>query len=149
MTDLINPDYYKKHKIQVTDAISAWNLNFTLGNVVKYCVRADSKGKDTDLEKALWYICKELEVKYGRKEYQNFTQSHQQNFEQGKKEQSSSVPRTSQDLVRSTIQLRKHPPTPLTEDKLERISTAIVRKPYTDRSSNVEQIKYSNAEVQK
>lgn len=149
MTDLINPDYYKKHSIQVTDAISAWNLNFTLGNVVKYCVRADSKGKATDLEKALWYICKELEVKYGRKEYQNFTQSHQQNITQKTNTESPTLSRTTQNMVGSDLQLRKHPTTPLTEDKLERVSRSIVLKPYSDRSSNIEQIKYSNAKVQK
>ena len=26
MTDITNPDYYKDYKIEVTDAIIAWNL---------------------------------------------------------------------------------------------------------------------------
>lgn len=38
------------------------HLSFTLGNVVKYVLRADHKGKPIeDLEKAAWYLNREIE----------------------------------------------------------------------------------------
>ena len=41
--------------------IEAWNLGFHLGNAVKYICRADTKGTPiTDLEKARWYIDREI-----------------------------------------------------------------------------------------
>lgn len=45
--------------------IEAWRLGFNLGNVVKYISRAGKKeGCDIidELEKAKWYICRELEL---------------------------------------------------------------------------------------
>lgn len=37
--------------------IDAWDLNFCLGNTVKYISRADHKGKRLeDLKKARWYL---------------------------------------------------------------------------------------------
>mgnify|MGYP003625945956 FL=1 len=37
--------------------IEAWNLNFSLGNVVKYISRAGKKNETIeDLEKASWYL---------------------------------------------------------------------------------------------
>lgn len=42
--------------------IEAWNLGFNLGNVVKYISRAGKKGnKLEDLEKARWYLQREIE----------------------------------------------------------------------------------------
>ena len=42
--------------------VEAWNLGFCLGNVVKYVSRAMLKGNPVeDLEKALWYLKRELE----------------------------------------------------------------------------------------
>lgn len=41
--------------------IEAWNLNFCLGNTVKYIGRADHKGnKLEDLKKAAWYLAHEI-----------------------------------------------------------------------------------------
>lgn len=42
--------------------IEAWNLNFCLGNAIKYILRAGKKDKNhvQDLEKALWYLSREL-----------------------------------------------------------------------------------------
>ena len=38
------------------------HLSFTLGNVVKYVLRADHKGKPVeDLEKAAWYLDREIQ----------------------------------------------------------------------------------------
>jgi hypothetical protein len=57
-----HPPHYKKHPsgvecIQITE-----HMNFCLGNAVKYIWRADHK-KDAieDLQKAAWYIQREIE----------------------------------------------------------------------------------------
>lgn len=56
-----HPIHYNMGRIEVIDAIEDWNLNFNLGNVVKYVARADHKGNpNEDLYKALWYIRREL-----------------------------------------------------------------------------------------
>ena len=63
MSNSVNhPSHYNVGKIEVIDAIEAWELNFSLGNAVKYIARADYKGKPIeDLEKARWYIDREIE----------------------------------------------------------------------------------------
>lgn len=46
--------------------IEAWDLGFCLGNVVKYISRAgkkDSSKEIEDLEKALWYLEREIKNK--------------------------------------------------------------------------------------
>ena len=61
--DNINPKYYKC-KVEVIDAIEAWGLNFHRGNAIKYIARAGKKNKETeieDLEKAAWYINREIQ----------------------------------------------------------------------------------------
>ena len=41
-------------------------LSFTLGNVIKYVLRADHKGKPIeDLEKAQWYLAREIKRRKG------------------------------------------------------------------------------------
>lgn len=59
---LVNhPKHYQGNGIEVIDIIEAFELNFSLGNAIKYILRADKKGnKKQDLEKALWYINNEL-----------------------------------------------------------------------------------------
>jgi len=61
--NLINhPEHYQSNGIEVIDIIDSFNLNFNLGNSIKYILRADKKGnKKQDLEKALWYINHELQ----------------------------------------------------------------------------------------
>lgn len=63
MNPTINhPAHYNVGKIEVIDAIEEWDLNFNLGNAVKYIARADHKGKPLeDLNKALWYVNREIE----------------------------------------------------------------------------------------
>lgn len=63
MSNNVNhPSHYNVGKIEVIDAIEAWELNFSLGNAVKYIARADHKGNPIeDLEKARWYIDREIE----------------------------------------------------------------------------------------
>ena len=60
--NLINhPVHYQGNGIEVIDIIDSFNLNFNLGNSIKYILRADKKGnKKQDLEKAVWYLNHEL-----------------------------------------------------------------------------------------
>ena len=55
-----HPDHYLQSTgFEVIDVIEAWDLNFCLGNAVKYVARAGIKNpekKKQDLEKAVWYI---------------------------------------------------------------------------------------------
>ena len=54
--DKINPDYYIGTKIQVSDFIQEFNLDYFQGNIVKYVVRHKQKNGLEDLEKAKWYL---------------------------------------------------------------------------------------------
>jgi hypothetical protein len=62
MTDLINhPPHYKADGIEVIDVIEAFDLNYRLGNVVKYVLRHNYKGSpENDLRKASWYLDREI-----------------------------------------------------------------------------------------
>ena len=64
MEDLVNhPDHYKSGGLEAIDVIEAFGLqnDFFLGNVVKYVLRADKKGKFLeDLEKASWYLNRKI-----------------------------------------------------------------------------------------
>ena len=56
-----HPAHYKVGGIETIDFIEAKKLNYNIGNVVKYLTRADHKGnRKQDLEKALWYLEREL-----------------------------------------------------------------------------------------
>lgn len=60
-SDPVNhPSHYTSHPsgvecIQITE-----HMNFCLGNAIKYLWRADSKGGIEDLQKAKWYIEREI-----------------------------------------------------------------------------------------
>ena len=57
-----HPNHYNKGKFEVIEVIEDWHLGFNLGNAVKYIGRCEHKeNKKQDLEKALWYIKRELE----------------------------------------------------------------------------------------
>lgn len=57
-----HPKHYNIGAIEVIDAIEDWNLNFNLGNSIKYIARCEHKGhKKEDLEKAIWYLKRELQ----------------------------------------------------------------------------------------
>jgi hypothetical protein len=60
--EMVNhPDHYQGNKTEVIDIIEDYDLGFSLGNAIKYILRADKKGnKKQDLEKAIWYINREL-----------------------------------------------------------------------------------------
>ncbi len=56
-----HPAHYQSNGIEVIDIIENFDLNFNLGNTVKYVLRAGKKGnKKEDLEKAVWYLKREL-----------------------------------------------------------------------------------------
>ena len=64
--DLVNhPPHYKSGGIETIDFIEAKDLNYRLGNVVKYVSRAGKKSTDPvqDLEKALWYLQREINAR--------------------------------------------------------------------------------------
>jgi hypothetical protein len=60
--DMVNhPPHYTVNGIEVIDVIENYKLNYKLGNVVKYILRADLKGNRLqDLKKALWYLQREI-----------------------------------------------------------------------------------------
>lgn len=66
MSDPINPDHYRiGRKFEVIDVIEDWNLNYRLGNTVKYIGRNGRKANEDRIEglrKANWYL--EREIKY-------------------------------------------------------------------------------------
>ena len=65
MTDLLTPDYYKgKTGLQPKQLIKDFDLDFFLGNVIKYVCRAGKKPGATkldDLIKAKDYLNEEIE----------------------------------------------------------------------------------------
>ena len=61
MAEKVNhPDPYggENNPYEAIKVIEAWDLNFHLGNVVKYISRAGKKSKNNveDLKKAEWYL---------------------------------------------------------------------------------------------
>ena len=63
-TNDIGPQYYKRGSIQVWDFVRDQELNFHLGNVIKYVCRAGHKFDDIDdLEKAIHYLQNEVEFR--------------------------------------------------------------------------------------
>lgn len=63
MSDSVNhPNHYQSDTIEVIEIIEAFNLNFHLGNVIKYILRAGRKGdRLEDLKKAQFYLNREIE----------------------------------------------------------------------------------------
>jgi len=62
--EMVNsPDHYKgRNGYEAINLIDMFGLNFNLGNVVKYVIRADKKGKRLeDLMKADFYLNREIE----------------------------------------------------------------------------------------
>lgn len=68
-----HPPHYKSGGLEAIDVIEAFELNFHLGNTMKYILRAGKKaGEDdsindrrrkaiNDLEKSAWYLAREIE----------------------------------------------------------------------------------------
>lgn len=64
--DAVNhPPHYRAGGIETIDFIEAKDLNYRLGNVVKYVSRAGKKESDPvqDLEKAAWYLKREIDAR--------------------------------------------------------------------------------------
>ena len=71
--ELVNhPKHYggKDNPYEAIKVIEAWDLGFCLGNTVKYISRAGKKDETIqELEKALWYLKREIKnLKDGKKE---------------------------------------------------------------------------------
>lgn len=64
-----HPPHYQSDKgIEAIDIIEAFSLDFCLGNVIKYVLRAGKKGdRKEDLEKAAWYLKRAIEKDDGNK----------------------------------------------------------------------------------
>lgn len=59
-----HPSHYNSGTIEVIDAIEDWGLGFNRGNAVKYVARAGKKDgtpEVEDLEKAVWYLNREIQ----------------------------------------------------------------------------------------
>lgn len=59
-----HPPHYggANNPYEAIKVIEAWDLGFNLGNTVKYIARAEHKGTTVqDLEKARWYLDREIE----------------------------------------------------------------------------------------
>lgn len=64
LANVDHPSHYNVGSIEVITVIDDWNLDFCLGNAVKYIARAGHKDINTyveDLEKAKWYIQHEID----------------------------------------------------------------------------------------
>ncbi len=59
-----HPSHYggEKNPYEAIKVIEAWDLNFSLGNVLKYMSRAGKKSDNVleDLKKAAWYLNREI-----------------------------------------------------------------------------------------
>ena len=63
-TSETGPEYYRRGSIQPWNFIRSQELNFHLGNVIKYVCRAGYKDDDIeDLSKALHYLSNEIEFR--------------------------------------------------------------------------------------
>ena len=68
MPDTIDhPNHYRADSgCEVIDVITSWELNFALGNAVKYIARAGLKHDAVnDLQKAIWYLQYEVDQRTG------------------------------------------------------------------------------------
>lgn len=65
MSEIEHPDYYggKNNTYEAIKVIEAWELNFCMGNVIKYIARAGKKTEDRimDLKKAQFYLQHEID----------------------------------------------------------------------------------------
>ena len=71
MDNVDHPSHYggKDNPYETIKVIDSWNLDFCLGNAVKYISRAGKKDKDKhieDLRKAIFYIEHEIELLKGQ-----------------------------------------------------------------------------------
>lgn len=71
MTAAIDPKHYTKRTPEPIDVIDAWQLDFNLGNALKYIARADLKdSRKADLIKAANYCYRAATGRWLPKELQ-------------------------------------------------------------------------------
>lgn len=66
-----NPSHYggADNPYEAIKVIDAWDLNFNLGNTVKYIARCGKKDDELqELEKAAWYLNNEIQKRKAQKE---------------------------------------------------------------------------------
>jgi hypothetical protein len=59
-----HPLHYNHGNFEAIDVIEDWDLDFHLGNALKYICRAGKKSKDSyleDLKKAIWYLQRKVD----------------------------------------------------------------------------------------
>lgn len=62
MNNVNQPKHYQGARLTAIDVIEDFDLGFSLGNAIKYILRAGKKqNKVEDLEKAIWYLQREIE----------------------------------------------------------------------------------------
>jgi len=58
-----HPSHYQGKRFEVIDIIEDYELNFNKGNALKYLLRAGNKDDYVqDLQKAIWYLNREIET---------------------------------------------------------------------------------------
>lgn len=64
------PSHYAgKNGIEAIDVIDAYDLNFNMGSALKYILRCGKKDDEIiELEKAIWYLKHEVELRKQEKE---------------------------------------------------------------------------------
>jgi hypothetical protein len=66
MSNVTHPAHYNQGKFEVIEVIEDQGLGFHLGNAIKYILRAGKKDPaktEEDLEKAIWYIRRFIEIR--------------------------------------------------------------------------------------
>lgn len=62
--DTVNkPKHYNEHPSKIECIQITEHMNFCLGNAMKYIWRADLKNGIEDLQKAVWYLNREIELR--------------------------------------------------------------------------------------
>lgn len=62
MNEIDNPSHYNVNGFEVIEIIESFDLNYRVGNVIKYILRAGRKeDRLKDLLKAQWYLTREIE----------------------------------------------------------------------------------------
>mgnify|MGYP003653341196 FL=1 len=59
-----HPEHYggKDNTYEAINVIESYDMNFNIGNVIKYTLRAGKKSDGIeDLQKAVWYLNREIE----------------------------------------------------------------------------------------
>ena len=76
------PKYYRRGSIQVWDFVRDQELNFHIGNVIKYVCRAGHKYDDLeDLEKAIHYLQNEVEFRTSQRVQECIRSEELESFE--------------------------------------------------------------------